>query len=85
MKKILSLIVMLCMPLMACSAEYKAGEHYTVVDDKVSKKLEVREYFSFYCPHCFNFEPIMANVKKDLPADAAFEMNHVDFFACSFT
>jgi len=79
MKKILSLIVMLCMPLMACSAEYKAGEHYTVVDDKVSKKLEVREYFSFYCPHCFNFEPIMANVKKDLPADAAFEMNHVDF------
>lgn len=70
---------MLCMPLMACSAEYKAGEHYTVVDDKVSKKLEVREYFSFYCPHCFNFEPIMQNVKKDLPAGATFEMNHVDF------
>ena len=79
MKKILSLIVMLCMPLMACSTEYKAGEHYTVVDDKVSKKLEVREYFSFYCPHCFNFEPIMQNVKKDLPAGATFEMNHVDF------
>jgi len=79
MKKILSLIVMLCMPVLAYAAEYKAGEHYIVVDDKVSKKSEVREYFSFYCPHCFNFEPIMANVKKDLPADAAFEMNHVDF------
>lgn len=79
MKKILSLIIMLCMPLMACSADYKAGEHYTVVNDSLSNKLEVREYFSFYCPHCFKFEPIMADVKKDLPEGATFEMNHVDF------
>lgn len=70
---------MLCMPLMACSAEYKAGEHYTVVNDQVSKKQEVREYFSFYCPHCMKFEPIMAVVKKSLPEGASVERNHVDF------
>lgn len=79
MKKILSLIVMLFLPLMACSAEYKEGDHYIVVDDKISKKAEVREYFSFYCPHCMRFEPIMADVKKNLPEGASFEMNHVDF------
>lgn len=70
---------MLCMPLMACSAEYKAGEHYTVVNDQVSNKQEVREYFSFYCPHCMKFEPIMGVVKKSLPEGASFERNHVDF------
>lgn len=79
MKKVLGLIFMLCMPLMACSTDYKAGEHYTVVDESVSKKSEVREYFSFYCPHCFKFEPIMMKVKKGLPEGTKFEMNHVDF------
>jgi len=79
MKKILGLIIMLCMPLMACSADYKAGEHYTVVNDTVSKKSEVREYFSFYCPHCFKFEPLMMKVKETLPEGTKFEMNHVDF------
>lgn len=79
MKKILSLIVMLCMPLMACSTDYKEGEHYTVVNEQATKKAEVREYFSFYCPHCFKFEPIMEGVKKSLPENAKFELNHVDF------
>lgn len=79
MKKVLGLIVMLCMPLMACSADYKEGEQYTVVNDEISKKPEVREYFSFYCPHCFKFEPFMSNVKKSLPENTKFEMNHVDF------
>ncbi len=70
---------MLCMPLMACSADYKEGEQYIVVNDTASKKPEVREYFSFYCPHCFKFEPLMNNVKKTLPENVKFEMNHVDF------
>ena len=79
MRKILSLIVMLCMPLMACSADYKEGEQYTVVNNEVSKKPEVREYFSFYCPHCMKFEPFMEGIKKTLPENTSFERNHVDF------
>ncbi len=84
MKKIFSLLVVLMMPLMAFSAsafegEFVEGEHYTQVSNKASTKPEVREYFSFYCPHCFRFEPFMANIKKQLPEGVKFELNHVDF------
>ena len=72
------------MPLLALSlsvsaAQYTEGEQYTKVNETVTKKKEVREYFSVYCGHCFKFEPIMHNLKKTLPEDASFERNHVDF------
>ncbi len=72
------------MPLLALSvnaaaAQYTEGEQYTKVNETVTKKKEVREYFSVYCGHCFKFEPIMHSLKKSLPEDASFERNHVDF------
>jgi len=79
MKKILSLLLLVMMPLMAYSADYTEGKQYTKVSDKASSKQEVREYFSFYCPHCFRFEPFMAKVKAQLPEGVNFELNHVDF------
>jgi thiol:disulfide interchange protein DsbA len=79
MKKLASLLIMLVLPLMAFGANYKEGTHYTVVSDQATSKPEVREFFSFYCPHCFKFEPFMEEVKKQLPEGANFEMNHVDF------
>ena len=79
MKRIFSFMILLCLPLMACSADFKEGKQYTEVNDTKSTKAEVREYFSFYCPHCMKFEPFMAGVKKALPADVKFELNHVDF------
>lgn len=79
MKRIFSFMILLCLPLMACSADFKEGKQYTEVNDTKSTKAEVREYFSFYCPHCMKFEPFMEGVKKALPADVKFELNHVDF------
>lgn len=79
MKKILSGLVFAMMSFVASCADYQEGEQYTVVSDQVSKKPEVREYFSFYCPHCYKFEPFFAGVKKQLPAGVSFERNHVDF------
>jgi len=79
MKKLVSLCVMLLLPLMASAVNYEEGKHYTVVSEEATKKPEVREFFSFYCPHCFSFEPFMANVKKKLPQGVNFEFNHVDF------
>ncbi|QOL26194.1 thiol:disulfide interchange protein DsbA/DsbL [Thalassotalea sp. LPB0316] len=79
MKKIIGLFLLIAMPFLANAAQYEEGKHYTVVSDKASKKPELREFFSFYCPHCFSFEPFMADIKKQLPADVAFERNHVDF------
>lgn len=63
----------------AFAAQYTEGEQYTKVNDSLTKKKEVREYFSVYCGHCFKFEPIMHGLKKSLPEDASFERNHIDF------
>lgn len=72
------------MPLLALSvgasaAQYTEGKQYTKVNETVTKKKEVREYFSVYCPHCMTFEPFMHSLKKTLPKDVTFERNHVDF------
>ena len=72
------------MPLLALSvsvtaAQYTEGEQYTKVNETVTNKKEVREYFSVYCGHCYNSEPMMHKLKKSLPEGVAFERNHVDF------
>jgi thiol:disulfide interchange protein DsbA len=77
--KSLLLLPLLALSLNAAAAQYTEGKQYTKVNETVSKKKEVREYFSVYCGHCFKFEPIMHNLKKSLPVDASFERNHVDF------
>ncbi len=84
MKKIQQLFMVLLMPLLAfsisaCAEKYTEGKQYTKVSETTSRNAEVREYFSFYCPHCFRFEPFMETVKKNLPNDVKFERNHVDF------
>ena len=84
MKKIQQLIMVLLMPLLAfsisaCAEKYTEGKQYTKVSEVASQNAEVREYFSFYCPHCFKFEPFMEKVKEKLPSNVKFERNHVDF------
>jgi thiol:disulfide interchange protein DsbA len=77
--KSLLLLPLLALSVNAAAAKYTEGEQYTKVNETVSKKKEVREYFSVYCGHCFKFEPLMHNLKKTLPTDASFERNHIDF------
>ena len=80
MKKLLSIMTLVMLSFTAsCATEYKEGEHYTKVSDTLSAGPEVREFFSFYCPHCFRAEPFFADVKKQLPSDVKFVRNHVDF------
>ncbi|WP_017443875.1 thiol:disulfide interchange protein DsbA/DsbL [Gayadomonas joobiniege] len=80
MNKLKSLLwAVILMPLAACADNFKAGEHYEVLSKPATAKPEVKEFFSFYCPHCFSFEPIMDDIKKSLPADAKFVKSHVDF------
>jgi thiol:disulfide interchange protein DsbA len=42
---------------------FVAGEHYVVLDKPVatrdSSKIEVVEMFSYGCPHCYEFEPLV--------------------------
>ena len=72
-------MALVMLSFVASCAEYKEGEHYTKVSEQLSKAPELREFFSFYCPHCFKFEPFFAEVKKELPKNVKFVRNHVDF------
>ena len=69
--KVLS-VVALCGITMAASAapaEPKAGVEYQVLktaqNTEAPKKVEVLEFFAYYCPHCYALEtPLSAWVKK---------------------
>ncbi|MDG2353732.1 MAG: thiol:disulfide interchange protein DsbA/DsbL [Gammaproteobacteria bacterium] len=58
------------------AASFVAGEDYVVLDKPVKTvtgdKVEVRELFWYYCPHCFNVEPLVENYLKKLPESAKF-------------
>lgn len=84
MKKILLssfiAITTLVFSLTACAqARFIEGEHYKVISQTASAKPNVKEFFSFWCPHCFNFEPLVAQMKNKLDANVTFEKVHVNF------
>ena len=80
MKKIVMLLVGLMMATLVHAAPlFKEGEHYEVVKATATAKPEVLEFFSYFCPHCYQFEPIMTDVKKSLPQGVVFKRNPVAF------
>jgi thiol:disulfide interchange protein DsbA len=87
MKKILLLLSLaLLLPLQACAQEkWREGTHYKVITDQATEKKEVLEFFSFWCPHCFNFEPIVKNMKTKLAEDVEFKKVHVNFMGFTST
>jgi thiol:disulfide interchange protein DsbA len=42
-------------------------------------KIEVLEFFSYACPHCSTFEPMVGPWSRSLPADVAFRRVPVSF------
>ncbi|MGB2147229.1 thioredoxin domain-containing protein [Vibrio toranzoniae] len=79
MKKLFAFFSLIMLSLSAHAAKFNEGEHYKVLDLEASKKPLVTEFFSFYCPHCNSFEPIIQQLKQQLPADAKLQKNHVSF------
>lgn len=51
---------------------YKEGEHYKIVNDTLTAKKEVREFFSFWCGHCFSLQEPYRLVSKGLVDGASF-------------
>ena len=47
-------LLALVLPMAATSfaADYQEGVHYDVIAERATKKPEVKEFFSFYCPAC---------------------------------
>jgi thiol:disulfide interchange protein DsbA len=75
MKKIFLLLgLILFLPLQACAQEkWREGTHYKIIADQATEKKEVIEFFSFWCSHCFNFEPIVKDIKSKLADDVEFK------------
>ena len=49
------------------SDTFNENEHYQALNTTQSANSKVVEYFSYYCPFCYNFEPIVAELKLALP------------------
>lgn len=60
----------------SAQAKFVAGEDYVVLDKPVKTttgdQIEVRELFWYYCPHCFNIEPLVKGYLKKMPQNAQF-------------
>ncbi|HYP84180.1 thiol:disulfide interchange protein DsbA/DsbL [Variovorax sp.] len=68
----------------AQQAAFKAGADYLVLSrpapvDAPAGKVEVVEFFSYNCPHCAEFEPMLEAWIPKLPPQAAFRRVPVPF------
>jgi len=80
MKKLFILITAMLFLPFANAAQFKEGVHYDVISEQATSKPQVAEYFSYFCPHCYKFSPIMTDVTKRLEgSDIKVEKNHVAF------
>ena len=56
--------------------QYEEGTHYVAlpipIKTRVADKIEVAEYFSYGCPHCYQFEPLVGAWKQGLASDVEF-------------
>jgi len=60
----------------AQSFQYEEGAHYVRLEIPVRTSkpniIDVTEYFSYGCPHCYRFEPLISQWKDRLPDDVEF-------------
>lgn len=57
------------------SSRWQEGVHYFLIDQPDAPRGEqvtVEEVFSYACPHCNSFQPVVSNWHKNLPADVSF-------------
>ncbi|MFV8835031.1 thiol:disulfide interchange protein DsbA/DsbL [Aquisalimonas sp. APHAB1-3] len=66
---------LLMVPALVMGQSFEAGEHYQVLDEPLPTnvadgKVEVREFFSYACPHCHTFSPLIQSLMADLDEQA---------------
>lgn len=55
--------------------EFVEGEHYQLIDDPRrvrGDRIEVMEFFSYACVHCYNFDPILEDWVEARSAEVSF-------------
>ncbi|MDN6833791.1 MAG: protein disulfide oxidoreductase DsbA, partial [Enterobacterales bacterium] len=58
MKKIWLALVGIAMAFGASAAQFSEGDQYVKLDKSITNEPQVLEFFSFYCPHCYEFEEV---------------------------
>ena len=75
-QKLLTVIVVVLFSLNTWAADYEEGVHYFELPIAVGVvpdgKIEVTEYFSYGCGHCYQFDPILTAWEATLSEDAEF-------------
>lgn len=79
LKFVKAAVLALALPLVANAAPFEEGVHYEVIAERGSPKPQVTEYFSFFCPACNAFEPLIKQIKPQLKDGVKFKKSHVDF------
>ena len=78
---VVSLLVMLVVPLVGLGEstappQYEEGTHYVEltipIRSRDPSKIEVTEYFSYGCPHCYDFDPTIESWTRNLASDIDF-------------
>jgi protein dithiol oxidoreductase (disulfide-forming) len=75
MKKTLIALAASLLASQVTAANWEPGKHYTVLPQAQrtnvpAGKVEVMEVFSYGCPACNRFQPVMKKIKSALPANA---------------
>ena len=82
MKKLWFALVGLVLAFSASAAQFSEGQQYVTIQKPVTGEPQVLEFFSFYCPHCYQFERVWHvsdTVKQGLPANTKVTKYHVEF------
>lgn len=89
-KMLTSLLTLILLSLsvshVANAEEFVLGRDYVELELKLepkqgyalSEQKEVREFYSFFCGHCFKQEAFIHELAKVLPADVTINKNHVN-------
>ncbi|HHJ0100912.1 TPA: thiol:disulfide interchange protein DsbA [Yersinia enterocolitica] len=82
MKNVWLALVGMVMAFSASAAQFTDGTQYQTLNKPVTGEPQVLEFFSFYCPHCYQFEEVYhvpQAVKKALPEGTKMTRYHVEF------
>ncbi|CNH91126.1 protein disulfide isomerase I [Yersinia thracica] len=82
MKNVWLALVGMVMAFSASAAQFTDGTQYQTLNKPLTGEPQVLEFFSFYCPHCYQFEEVYhvpQAVKKALPEGTKMTRYHVDF------
>ena len=82
MKKVWLALAGMILAFSASAAQITDGKQYITLDKPIAGEPQVLEFFSFYCPHCYQFEEVLHvsdNVRQKLPEGTKMTKYHVEF------